>query len=149
MSFLTQPIFRCRVVQAHWEQFEEMEALCHKEGTLLCQQPDMVRIKQTHNCNPPFLVNCILKWLVTLWFILTLCLFALQAFGEYVHKLEEIMERKAWCVHSMRAQLQPYLKPSHSNQTHNQWEENNNPVTWINKVNKQEYLHSSCSLYTE
>ncbi|XP_035495202.1 uncharacterized protein LOC118313666 isoform X1 [Scophthalmus maximus] len=74
---------QCRVVQAHWEQFEEMEALCHKEGTLLCQQPDM-------------------------------------AFGEYVHKLEEIMERKAWCVHSMRAQLQPYLKPSHSNQTHNQ-----------------------------
>ncbi|XP_040011667.1 uncharacterized protein LOC120805479 isoform X2 [Xiphias gladius] len=81
-----------RVVQAHWEQLEEMEALCHKEGTLLCQQPDM-------------------------------------AFGEYVHKLEEIMERKAWCVHSMRAQLQPYLNPSHSNQPHNQGEDNNNPIT--------------------
>ncbi|XP_045889775.1 uncharacterized protein LOC123959647 [Micropterus dolomieu] len=67
-----------RVVQAHWEQLEEMEALCRKEGTLLCQQPDM-------------------------------------AFGEYVHKLQEIMERKAECVHSMIAQLQPYLQPNHSN----------------------------------
>ncbi|XP_019956348.2 kinesin-like protein KIF24 isoform X2 [Paralichthys olivaceus] len=70
----------CRVVQAHWEQLEEMEALCHREGTLLFQQPDM-------------------------------------AFGEYVHKLEEIMEKKALCVHSMRAQLQPYLMLSQSNQT--------------------------------
>ncbi|XP_062235930.1 uncharacterized protein LOC133932999 [Platichthys flesus] len=72
----------CRVVQAHWEQLEEMEALCHKEGTLLFQQPDM-------------------------------------AFGEYVNKLEEIMEKKALCVHSMRAQLQPYLMLSQSNQAHN------------------------------
>ncbi|XP_023266417.1 uncharacterized protein LOC111658217 [Seriola lalandi dorsalis] len=80
------------VVQAHWAQLEEMEDLCHKEGTLLCQQPDM-------------------------------------AFGEYVHKLEEIMERKAQCVHSMRAQLQPYLKPSHFSQPHNQREDNNNPIT--------------------
>ncbi|XP_035022862.2 uncharacterized protein LOC118115664 isoform X2 [Hippoglossus stenolepis] len=72
----------CRVVQAHWEQLEEMEALCHKEGTLLFQQPDM-------------------------------------AFGEYVNKLEEIMEKKALCVHSMRAQLQPYLMLRQSNQTHN------------------------------
>ncbi|KAG8011986.1 Ubiquitin-associated protein 2 [Nibea albiflora] len=31
-----------RVVQAHWEQLEEMESLCRKEGTLLCQQPDMI-----------------------------------------------------------------------------------------------------------
>uniref|UniRef100_A0A3B4VGP9 Kinesin motor domain-containing protein n=1 Tax=Seriola dumerili TaxID=41447 RepID=A0A3B4VGP9_SERDU len=80
------------VVQAHWAQLEEMEDLCHKEGTLLCQQPDM-------------------------------------AFGEYVHKLEEIMERKAQCVHSMRAQLQPYLKPCHFNQPHNQREDNNNSIT--------------------
>ncbi|XP_018523899.1 uncharacterized protein LOC108878082 isoform X2 [Lates calcarifer] len=79
------------VVQAHWEQLEEMEALYHKEGTLLCQQPDM-------------------------------------AFGEYVHKLEEIMERKAQCVRSMRAQLQPYLKPSHSNQPNNQGKDNNKPI---------------------
>ncbi|XP_044053578.1 uncharacterized protein LOC122876847 isoform X2 [Siniperca chuatsi] len=81
-----------RVVQAHWEQLEEMEALCCKEGTLLCQQPDM-------------------------------------AFGEYVHKLEEIMERKARCVHSMISQLQPYLKPSHSNQLHNQGEDNDDPIS--------------------
>ncbi|XP_029365940.1 uncharacterized protein LOC115048539 isoform X2 [Echeneis naucrates] len=66
------------IVQAHWAQLEEMEALFHKEGTLLCQQPDM-------------------------------------AFGEYVHKLDEIMERKAKSVHSMRAQLQPYLKSSDLN----------------------------------
>nr|XP_004544746.1 kinesin-like protein KIF24 isoform X2 [Maylandia zebra] len=62
------------IFKAHWEQLKEMEALCCKEGKLLCQQPDM-------------------------------------AFGEYVQQLEEIMEKKAWCVHSMRAQLQPYLKP--------------------------------------
>uniref|UniRef100_A0AAQ5XKX5 Kinesin motor domain-containing protein n=1 Tax=Amphiprion ocellaris TaxID=80972 RepID=A0AAQ5XKX5_AMPOC len=62
------------IVEAHWEQLKEMEALCRKEGKLLCQQPDM-------------------------------------AFGEYILKLEEIMEKKARCVHSMRAQLQPYLNP--------------------------------------
>ncbi|CAI5650192.1 unnamed protein product [Oreochromis niloticus] len=66
------------IFKAHWEQLKEMEALCCKEGKLLCQQPDM-------------------------------------AFGEYVHQLEEIMEKKARCVHSMRAQLQPYLKPITSN----------------------------------
>ncbi|KAM3611672.1 uncharacterized protein V6R79_022300 [Siganus canaliculatus] len=65
-----------RVIQAHWQQLEEMEGLCRKEGTLLCQQPDM-------------------------------------AFGEYVHKLGEIMERKMMCVHSMIAQLQPYLNHPH------------------------------------
>ncbi|KAL7391679.1 hypothetical protein ABVT39_012883 [Epinephelus coioides] len=81
-----------RVVQAHWEQLEEMEALCRKEGTLLCQQPNM-------------------------------------AFGEYVHKLEDIMERKARCVHSMLAQLQPYLKPSLSKQPHNQGKDNHDPIT--------------------
>ncbi|XP_068167477.1 kinesin-like protein KIF24 isoform X2 [Antennarius striatus] len=75
------------IVQAHWEQLEEMETLCHQVGTLLCQQPDM-------------------------------------AFDEYVCKLGEIMERKACCVHRMIAQLQPYLKTSHSNQGHNQ-ERNN------------------------
>ncbi|XP_031712448.1 uncharacterized protein LOC116388580 isoform X1 [Anarrhichthys ocellatus] len=75
------------VVQAHWEQLEEMEALCRKEGTLLCKQPDM-------------------------------------AFGEYVHKLVDIMERKAHCVQIMIAQLQPYLKPSHSNQPHGREEDN-------------------------
>ncbi|XP_040897283.1 uncharacterized protein LOC121184013 [Toxotes jaculatrix] len=80
-----------RVVQAHWEQLEEMEGLCHTEGTLLCQQPDM-------------------------------------AFGEYICKLEEIMERKAQCVNSMRAHLQPYLRPSHSNQPYKQGKDNN-PVT--------------------
>ncbi|XP_058491686.1 kinesin-like protein KIF24 [Solea solea] len=73
---------QCRVVQAHWEQFEEMKDLCHTEGTLLCQQPNMT-------------------------------------FGEYVQKLEEIMERKARCFHNMRAQLKPYLKRSHSDQAHN------------------------------
>ncbi|XP_042338194.1 uncharacterized protein LOC121939422 [Plectropomus leopardus] len=81
-----------RIVQAHWEQLEEMEALFYKEGTLLCQQPEM-------------------------------------AFGEYVHKLEDIMERKARCVHSMLAQLRPYLKPSYSNQPHNQEEDNHHPIT--------------------
>ncbi|KAK9523385.1 hypothetical protein VZT92_019780 [Zoarces viviparus] len=75
------------VVQAHWEQLEETEALCRKEGTLLCKQPDM-------------------------------------AFGEYVHKLVDIMERKARCVQIMIAQLQPYLKPSHSNQPHGREEDN-------------------------
>ncbi|XP_067377374.1 kinesin-like protein KIF24 isoform X2 [Channa argus] len=74
------------VVQAHWEQLEEMEALCYKEGLLLCQQPYI-------------------------------------AFGEYIHTLEKIMERKAQCVHSMRAQLQPYLKPKQSNQSHNEGED--------------------------
>ncbi|XP_026177697.1 kinesin-like protein KIF24 isoform X2 [Mastacembelus armatus] len=67
------------VVQAHWEQLEVMEGLCHEEGTLLCQQPDM-------------------------------------AFGEYINKLEKIMERKAQCVQIMRAQLQPFLKPSYPSQ---------------------------------
>ncbi|XP_029296186.1 uncharacterized protein LOC115013805 [Cottoperca gobio] len=81
-----------RVVQAHWEQLEEMEALCRKEGMLLCQQPDM-------------------------------------AFGDYVQKLEDIMERKAQCVHIMIAQLQPYLKPSQSNGPHHQEEDNHDPIT--------------------
>uniref|UniRef100_A0A3P9IZF2 Kinesin motor domain-containing protein n=1 Tax=Oryzias latipes TaxID=8090 RepID=A0A3P9IZF2_ORYLA len=36
-----------------------------------------------------------------------------MAFGEFVNKLEEIMERKVNCIQSMRAQLQPYLKESH------------------------------------
>ncbi|KAA8592197.1 hypothetical protein FQN60_017652 [Etheostoma spectabile] len=81
-----------RIVQSHWEQLEEMEALCRKEGALLHQQPDM-------------------------------------AFREYVHKLEDIMEKKARCVHSMIAQLQPYLKPSHSNQPHNQEEDSHGPIT--------------------
>ncbi|KAM7416677.1 hypothetical protein PAMA_018639 [Pampus argenteus] len=81
------------VVQAHWEQLEEMEALYRKEGTLLCQQPDM-------------------------------------SFGEYIHKLEEIMERKAQCVHSMRAQLQSYLKLSPSfHHQHIQAEDKNEPIT--------------------
>ncbi|XP_073322835.1 uncharacterized protein [Pagrus major] len=80
------------VVQAHWEQLEEMETLCRKDGRLLGQQPDM-------------------------------------AFGEYVHKLGEIMERKARCVHSMIAQLQPYLKTNHCNQPHNQGEDNDDQIT--------------------
>ncbi|KAK5932472.1 hypothetical protein CgunFtcFv8_004174 [Champsocephalus gunnari] len=75
-----------RVVQAHWEQLEEMEALCRKEGMLLCRQPDM-------------------------------------AFGDYVHKLKEIMERKALCVHIMKSHLQQYLKPSQCNQPHHQEKE--------------------------
>ncbi|XP_054467751.1 uncharacterized protein LOC129101833 [Anoplopoma fimbria] len=78
---------QCCVVQAHWEQLEEMEALCLKEGTLLCQQPDM-------------------------------------AFEEYVHKLEDIMERKARCIQSMIAHLQPYLKPNPSNQQQDREEDN-------------------------
>ncbi|XP_034728726.1 uncharacterized protein LOC117945379 [Etheostoma cragini] len=81
-----------RIVQSHWNQLEEMDALCRKEGALLYQQPDM-------------------------------------AFREYVHKLEDIMDKKARCVHSMIAQLQPYLQPSHSNQPHNQKEENHGPIT--------------------
>lgn len=116
------------MVQAHWEQLEEMEALWHKEGTLLCQQPDMVRINQSHICLLPFY-----KLHFTL--ITHLCLSSLsvslpqQAFGEYVHKLEDIMERKARCVHSMIAQLQPYLKLSQSNQPHNKEEDNHDPNT--------------------
>ncbi|XP_069555487.1 kinesin-like protein KIF24 [Brachyistius frenatus] len=77
------------IVEAHWEQLKEMEALCDKEGKLLCQQPDMI-------------------------------------FGDYVHKLEEIMERKAWCVHSMRAQLQQYLRHLQSNPPQ---EDKHDPVT--------------------
>ncbi|XP_062418211.1 kinesin-like protein KIF24 isoform X4 [Pungitius pungitius] len=69
---------RSSVVQGHWEQLEEMEALFRKDWTLMCQQPDM-------------------------------------AFGEYAHKLVDIMERKARCAQSMITQLQPFLKPSHSN----------------------------------
>ncbi|KAG7276720.1 hypothetical protein CRUP_006899, partial [Coryphaenoides rupestris] len=34
-------------------------------------------------------------------------------FGDYVHRLEDIMERRARCVQSMRSQLQPYLQPVH------------------------------------
>ncbi|KAM9858789.1 kinesin-like protein KIF24 [Aulostomus maculatus] len=64
---------QCRVVQAHQEQLEEMNALYHEENALLCQQPGMT-------------------------------------FADYVLELEEIMERKARCVHSMRTQLQPYLQ---------------------------------------
>ncbi|CAG5923489.1 unnamed protein product, partial [Menidia menidia] len=67
---------KCFITEAYLEQLKEMEALCHKEGRLLCHQHDM-------------------------------------AFEEYVHKLAEIMERKASCVQSMKAQLQPYLKPRH------------------------------------
>nr|XP_046243488.1 uncharacterized protein LOC124058362 isoform X2 [Scatophagus argus] len=86
---MLEDFYHCqwRVVQAHWEQLEEMENLSRKEGMLLCQQPDM-------------------------------------AFGEYVHKLGEIMEKKAQCIHSMIAQLQPHLKTSHSNQPHNQGMDN-------------------------
>ncbi|XP_070689493.1 kinesin-like protein KIF24 [Pempheris klunzingeri] len=84
-----------RIVQAHWEQLEEMEALCHDEGTLLCQQPNM-------------------------------------EFATYVHKLEEIMERKAQCVHGMIAQLQPFLQLSHSNCPHNQGENDHDPITQRN-----------------
>lgn len=51
--------------------------------------------------------------------------YILQAFGEYVHKLEEIMERKARCVHSMRAQLQPYLKSTPSSEHQHKQEEDN------------------------
>lgn len=40
---LHKPRCRCRVVQAHWDQMEEMETLFRREGTLLYQQPDMVR----------------------------------------------------------------------------------------------------------
>ncbi|XP_041854718.1 uncharacterized protein LOC121648582 [Melanotaenia boesemani] len=77
------------IVKAHLEQLKDMEALCHKEKKLLCQQHDM-------------------------------------ALGEYVHKLAEIMERKARCAHSMKAQLQPYLKPiqSMNSQTQTQRGEN-------------------------
>lgn len=86
-----------RVIQAHWKQLEDMEALWHKEGTLLCQQPDM-------------------------------------AFSEYIHKLEEIMKRKAQCVYSMIAQLQPYLETHHSHQvhTHNQEVDHHDSNTCIN-----------------
>ncbi|XP_008292655.1 kinesin-like protein KIF24 [Stegastes partitus] len=92
------------IVEAHWEQLKEMEALCRKEGKLLCQQPDM-------------------------------------AFGEYVHKLEEIMERKAWCVRSMRAQLQPFLIPIQSNHAQDQGGNGHEPVNLMIQVNKQEYSH--------
>ncbi|XP_065807579.1 kinesin-like protein KIF24 isoform X2 [Labrus bergylta] len=93
-DFEDSDVAQWRVIQAHWEQLEEMEALFHKDGNLLCQQPDM-------------------------------------AFSEYVHKLEEIMERKARCVESMMAELQPYLKLSHSHSAHyhNQREHNNDPNT--------------------
>uniref|UniRef100_A0A3Q2Q5S0 Uncharacterized LOC105919083 n=2 Tax=Fundulus heteroclitus TaxID=8078 RepID=A0A3Q2Q5S0_FUNHE len=67
---------RFSIIEAHLEQLKEMEAICHKEGELLCQQHDM-------------------------------------AFVEFVHKLAEILEKKARCVHSMRAQLRACLKTNH------------------------------------
>ncbi|KAM4579460.1 uncharacterized protein V3H82_008677 [Fundulus diaphanus] len=67
---------RFSIIEAHLEQLKEMEAICHKEGELLCQQHEM-------------------------------------AFVEFVHKLAEILERKARCVHSMRAQLRACLKTNH------------------------------------
>ncbi|XP_054905166.1 kinesin-like protein KIF24 isoform X2 [Poeciliopsis prolifica] len=36
-----------------------------------------------------------------------------MVFVEFVHKLDEILERKAQCVHSMKAHLKPYLKNNH------------------------------------
>lgn len=78
-----------------------------------------------------------ITWILS---VLTLYLFVLQAFKEYIQKLEKIMERKAQCVHSMRAQLQPYLMPSHSSQSHNHWEHNNDSVIWIYKFYKREHL---------
>ncbi|XP_043968526.1 kinesin heavy chain-like [Gambusia affinis] len=67
---------RLHIIEVHLEQLKEMEAICHKEGELLCQQHDMV-------------------------------------FVEFVHKLDELLERKAQCVHSMKAHLRPYLKTNH------------------------------------
>lgn len=49
-----------------------------------------------------------------------------QEFGEYVHKLGEIMARKARCVHGMIAHLEPYLKSF--NQRHNHVEDSNNQI---------------------
>lgn len=49
-----------------------------------------------------------------------------QEFGEYVHKLGEIMAQKARCVHGMIAHLQPYLKSF--NQRHNHEEDSNNQI---------------------
>ncbi|TMS04052.1 Ubiquitin-associated protein 2 [Larimichthys crocea] len=57
-----------RVVQAHWEQLEEMESLCRKEGTLLCQQPDMSEPKTDRRTreNPSVLFGARLtNWLVS------------------------------------------------------------------------------------
>nr|XP_015828171.2 kinesin-like protein K39 isoform X2 [Nothobranchius furzeri]XP_015828173.2 kinesin-like protein K39 isoform X2 [Nothobranchius furzeri]XP_015828174.2 kinesin-like protein K39 isoform X2 [Nothobranchius furzeri] len=42
-----------------------------------------------------------------------------MAFGEYVQKLAEILEGKARCLHSMRAQLQPFLTASPSSKQGN------------------------------
>ncbi|XP_014853718.1 PREDICTED: uncharacterized protein LOC106924499 isoform X1 [Poecilia mexicana] len=67
---------RLHIIEVHLEQLKEMEAICHKEGELLCQQHDLV-------------------------------------FVEFVHKLDEILERKAQCVHNMKAHLKPYLKTNH------------------------------------
>ncbi|XP_027889708.1 uncharacterized protein LOC114154626 [Xiphophorus couchianus] len=36
-----------------------------------------------------------------------------MVFVEFVHKLDEILERKAQCVHSMKAHLRHYLKTNH------------------------------------
>lgn len=112
--FCTHSNFRWCIFKAHWEQLKEMEALCRKEGKLLCQQPDMVR-------------NIVTK--ATLYIFLMYILFFCQAFGDYVHQLEEIMEKKARCVHSMRAQLQPYLKPITSN--HPQGADDHRSTSWI------------------
>lgn len=51
-----------------------------------------------------------------------------QEFWEYIHKLGEIMVRKAKCVHGMIAQLQPYLKSVHANQRHNREDNSNNQI---------------------
>lgn len=42
------------------------------------------------------------------------------------------MERKARCVHSMIAQLQPYLKTKYSNQPHNRGEDKDDQITSLN-----------------
>ncbi|KAM4745961.1 uncharacterized protein FYW61_016547 isoform 2-T2 [Anableps anableps] len=77
-EFSLSPLEHARlcIIEAHSEQLKEMEAICHKEGELLCQQHDM-------------------------------------AFVEFVNKLAEILERKAQCVHSMKAHLRAYLKTNH------------------------------------
>lgn len=90
------------------DQLKEMETICQKEGELLCQQHDMVR--QNHLIYDGYSKS------FSLFFIFThphFCPLDQQAFVEFVHKLAEILERKARCVHNMRTQLRAYLKTNH------------------------------------
>lgn len=96
--------YRLQVVEAHWDQTKNMQTLFHEEETLLYHQPDMVRksliVAFVHNTIGFFTLS-----------------FSSQAFGEYIHKLLEVMEKKANNVNNVIAQVQTYLMASQAMQS--------------------------------